>query len=175
MLQWWEKLHQLLIPGRYLFIPLSVRYHKYPKNSDTQKMCCNHPKNSAMWIYYRICPTNADRMANSVDPEQSYCWPGSALFAQTCLPENLDSLRYLLTLLSVFTLECLLNFIEPVNAIGSVWLQIQGFGVRAPARPPNFLGDWTWNNFYCHSPPYADSRRAVVSYMYCESVCLKTD
>ena len=27
-----------------------------------------------------------------------------------------------------------------------------------------FRGDWSWNIFYCHSLPFADSRRAVVSF-----------
>ena len=29
-----------------------------------------------------------------------------------------------------------------------------------------FHGDWSWNNFYGHSPPTADSRRAVVRYWW---------
>ena len=39
-----------------------------------------------------MCPNDADRMANSVDPDQTALlgavWSGSALFAQTCLSEN---------------------------------------------------------------------------------------
>ena len=39
---------------------------------------------------------NADGMANSVDPDQTAplgaVWSGSALFAQTCLSENLGKL-----------------------------------------------------------------------------------
>ena len=37
-----------------------------------------------------MCPKDVDRIANSVDPDQTA--PGSTLFAQTCLPENLGSL-----------------------------------------------------------------------------------
>ena len=41
---------------------------------------------------------DADGIANSVDPDQTAplgaVWSGSALFAQTCLSENLGSLRY---------------------------------------------------------------------------------
>ena len=41
-------------------------------------------------------PKEADRMANSVDPDQTAplvaVWSGSTLFAQTCLSENLGSL-----------------------------------------------------------------------------------
>ena len=40
---------------------------------------------------------NADEMANSEDPDQTAplgaVWSGSALFAQTYLSENLESLR----------------------------------------------------------------------------------
>ena len=43
-------------------------------------------------------PNDADRMANSVDPDQTApvgaVWSGSALFAQAYLSENLGSLRY---------------------------------------------------------------------------------
>ena len=46
-----------------------------------------------------MCPKDADRMANSVDPDQTAplgaVWSGSALFAQTYLSENLGTLRYL--------------------------------------------------------------------------------
>ena len=40
---------------------------------------------------------DAEGIANSVDPDQTApigaVWPGSALFAQTCLSENLGKLR----------------------------------------------------------------------------------
>ena len=46
-----------------------------------------------------MSPNDADRMANSVDPDQTAplgaVWSGSALFAQAYLSENLGSLRYL--------------------------------------------------------------------------------
>ena len=45
-----------------------------------------------------MSPKDADGMANSVDPDQTAplgaVWSGSALFAQTCLSENLGKLRY---------------------------------------------------------------------------------
>ena len=45
-----------------------------------------------------MSPNDADGMANSVDPDQTAplgaVWTGSALFAQTCLSENLGKLRY---------------------------------------------------------------------------------
>ena len=46
-----------------------------------------------------MSPNNADRMANSVDTDQTAplggAWSGSALFAQAYLSENLGSLRYI--------------------------------------------------------------------------------
>ena len=37
---------------------------------------------------------DAAGIANSVDPDQTAVWSGSALFAQIYLSENLGSLRY---------------------------------------------------------------------------------
>ena len=56
-----------------------------------------------MRLYHRVMsPNDADRMANSVDPDQTApvgaVWSGSALIAQAYLSENLGSLRYPLTL-----------------------------------------------------------------------------
>ena len=73
-------------------------YRKFPKYSDTQKICCNHSKIWTMWLYNRVMsPNDADGMANSVDPDQTAplgaVWSGSALFAQTCLSENFGKLR----------------------------------------------------------------------------------
>ena len=75
-----------------------VVYRNDPKFSDTQKICCNHSKVWTMWLYHRVMsPNDADRMANSVDPDQTAplgaVWSGSALFAQAYLSENLGSLR----------------------------------------------------------------------------------
>ena len=61
-------------------------YRKFPKYSDTQKICCNHSKIWTMWLHHRVMsPNDADRMANSVDPDQTAplgaVWSGSALFA----------------------------------------------------------------------------------------------
>ena len=38
-------------------------------------------------------PKDAEEIANSVDPDQT-AWFGSALFAQTCLSENLGTIPY---------------------------------------------------------------------------------
>ena len=41
-------------------------------------------------------PKDAARIVNSIDPDQTapLVWSGSALFAKTCLSENLGILRY---------------------------------------------------------------------------------
>ena len=75
------------------------RYRKFPKYSDTQNICCNHSKIWTMWLFYRVMsPNDTDRMANSVDPDQTAplgaVWSESALFAQTYLSKNLGSLGY---------------------------------------------------------------------------------
>ena len=45
-------------------------------------------------------PKDAEGIENSVDPDQTAplgaVWSGSALFAQTCLSENLGTLEYML-------------------------------------------------------------------------------
>ena len=47
-------------------------YCKTPKNLDTRKNCCNHPKIWTKWFYCRIMrPKSADWMANSVDPDRT--------------------------------------------------------------------------------------------------------
>ena len=52
------------------FLPLV--YCKFPKYSDTQKVCCSHSKIWTMWLYHRVMsPNDADGMANSVDPDQT--------------------------------------------------------------------------------------------------------
>ena len=75
-------------------------YCKFPKYSDTPKICCNHSKIWTMWLYHSVMsPNDADGMANSVDPDQTApigaVWSGSALFAQAYLSENIGSLRYI--------------------------------------------------------------------------------
>ena len=52
-------------------------------------------------------PKDAERIANSVDPDQI----GSALFAQACLSENLGSLRYMVIfVLFNLLMACMLIF-----------------------------------------------------------------
>ena len=89
-------LDQLPLPFDHCPCIFDLTYHKFPKYSDTQKFCCNHSKIWTRWLYHRVMsPNNADRMANSVDPDQTApVWSGSALFAQTCLSKNLGTLRY---------------------------------------------------------------------------------
>ena len=45
---------------------------KIPKNLDAPKHNCNHPKIPTKWLLHRVrCPEDADRMANSADPDQT--------------------------------------------------------------------------------------------------------
>ena len=47
-------------------------YRKFPKYSDTQKLCSNHSKILTKWLYHGVmCPNDADGMANSADPDQT--------------------------------------------------------------------------------------------------------
>ena len=71
-------------------------YRKIPKNLDSRKICCNHPKIRTKWLYnWEMCPKDVGGIANSVDPDETASvWSGSTLFAQTCLSENLGTLRY---------------------------------------------------------------------------------
>ena len=95
---WGLTSHQQLGQGQNLSLPKDSKrggsnqpplddYRKFPKYSDTQKICCNHSKIWTMWLYHRVMsPNDADGMANSVDPDQTaplgaVCY-GSALFAQ---------------------------------------------------------------------------------------------
>ena len=64
-----------------------------------------------MWLYHRVMsPNDADRMANSVDADQTAplgaVWSGSALFAQAYLSENLGSLGYIWSYIAVAKDAC---------------------------------------------------------------------
>ena len=49
-----------------------IMYRKNPKISDTQNICCNHPKSWARWRFRRVMhPKDAEGIANSVDPDQT--------------------------------------------------------------------------------------------------------
>ena len=52
-------------------------------------------------------PKDVDGIANSVDPDQTASlgavWSGSAMYAQTCLSENLGSLRYVSNIFLIHT------------------------------------------------------------------------
>ena len=86
--RWYQKgrsficVYMISLPSHIEFIPpekqirclfddkLGIR--KFPKYSDTQKICCNHSKIWTMWLYHRVMsPNDADGMANSVDPDQT--------------------------------------------------------------------------------------------------------
>ena len=57
-----------------------------------KKLLCNYPKIWIIWFNHRMMrPNDTDWMANNIDPDQTA--PGSTLFAQAYLSENLESLR----------------------------------------------------------------------------------
>ena len=68
-------------------------------------------------------PKDAEGIANSVDPDQTAplgeVWSGSALFAQTCLSENLGKGWYtqILKEQSDLGLHCLLFHLHVLNAV----------------------------------------------------------
>ena len=61
-----------------------------------------------------MSPKDADGIANSVDPDQTAplgaVWSRSALFAQTCLSENLRTLRYIFLHCSQFRIVTAIIF-----------------------------------------------------------------
>ena len=67
---------------------------EFRKNSDTRKICRNHPKIWTMWLYHwEMCPKDGEGIANSVELDQTArpgaVWSGSTLFTKTCPSENL--------------------------------------------------------------------------------------
>ena len=76
--------HQLLYTHKFLLmtgISIVVKclgqqqlmiYHKNPKTLDTRENCGNVPKIRTTWFYRIVMhPKDTDRMANSVDPDQT--------------------------------------------------------------------------------------------------------
>ena len=63
---------------------LSCIYCNFPKYSDTPKIY--HSKIWTMWLYHRVmCPNDADRTANSVDPDQTA--PLGLIWVYTVCPD----------------------------------------------------------------------------------------
>ena len=78
-------------------------YRKFPKYSDTQKLCCNHSKIWNLWLYHRVVsPNDVDGMANNVDPDQTA--PGSSLiWVRTVCPGiSVRKLRIITVISDVF-------------------------------------------------------------------------
>ena len=46
------------LPVWHRSIKLNLIYRKFPKYSDTQKICCNHSKIWTMWLFHRVTRRN---------------------------------------------------------------------------------------------------------------------
>ena len=83
--------------GLHLLDTLQILgYRKFPKYSDTWKICCNHSKinHSKIWTMW-LCHRNESKRCRWNGKQcrpWSDCSSGSALFAQTCVSENLGKL-----------------------------------------------------------------------------------
>ena len=63
---------------------LATMYHKNSKNLDTPRICGNY---SILWFYHTVMPPeDADRMANSEDPDQTLLQEQADLVLP-CLPK----------------------------------------------------------------------------------------
>ena len=81
------------IPNVILQEIIKLVYRKVPKFSDARKLCCNLPTIQTNRPSLRVFHQQDENgIANSEDPDQTA--PGSALFAQTNLYENLGSVWY---------------------------------------------------------------------------------
>ena len=117
------------------------------------------------WLYMEICRKMCLLPCNYLRK-----WTKLLLYIEICPGVSL--------LITIFTLSIGTNLsklcrlrseIKECSLGGSI-----GFAVRLETRrsrvqpPPRsatfFRGDWSWNIFYGHSLPSADSRRAVVSF-----------
>ena len=87
-----------------------IYYPKIPQISDTQ--------NLYVWFYLRVMrPKDAEEIANSVDPDQTAVWSGSALFAQAYLSENLGSLWHKFLSSYIHKIYAYMTGIGPIYAL----------------------------------------------------------
>ena len=130
-------------------VRLDISWHVKPYISLKNKIIL-WPWSCWTWIY--------PAFANSVDPDhlasEEFNWSGSALFV----------IQYV-NLYQQWGSSKLIG----VGLGGSVGCAIRLETRRSWVQPLQrsatfFRGDWSWNIFYGHSLPSADSRRAVVSF-----------
>ena len=91
-----------------------------------------------------MSPNDADRMANSVDPDQTApvgaVWSRSALFAQTYLSENVGSLRYIFKFYGsgIYYCDFYLVYTLIVNQLEMIW--ICGLNSNKDTKSLNLFG-----------------------------------
>ena len=90
-------------------------------------------------------------------------WMSSKYFLRSLVPFHWQSRKYFIAYVSHATLIRLLYRPRWLSWM-RVRLETRRSRVRSPPRSATFFrGDWSWNIFYGHSLPSADSRRAVIS------------
>ena len=86
---------EIVLPKNCFKNRLSSEFSKNLKNLETWKYCCKYLTTWPLWFYHTLMyPECVDRMANSVDPDQTapswVVWSESILFAKTCLSKYLE-------------------------------------------------------------------------------------
>ena len=139
-------------------------------------------QNPEIIFYHIFCIFNLDFFRALILQK---CIGSMYLYAQLLLHFQADPFETLHTLLGwsedmyifffqnpeiIFYLFLLLFYLGPFVGLGgsvgcAVRLETRRSRVQPPPRLATFFrGDWSWNIFYGHSLPSADSRRAVVSF-----------
>ena len=139
---------------------------------------CHYHRNSAIFTFTLLCAHlsrySYNAFEESIKPHFASSPCTKRLFgphhAQTCLQAYEDSKDPDQTLHPVIRL-CIQSVWSGPASVAQLdapsdW-RPGGRGFKTPPRSATFSrGDWSWNIFYGHSLPSADSRRAVVSFWW---------
>ena len=138
----------------------------FPKYSDTQKICCNHPISWKRWFFLKkMHPKDAEGIANSVDPDQI-----APLFSQICpkIYGNFGSAQthHHWIAAQLLTAEFSHKFLSPLppGPLGQSNWHSGGGGFDPRSGHISCVEIWSWNSLYCPSFTTADWRRAIISY-----------